>query len=280
MKIRPAAVAGGFYPSDPKRLAHEVDEHLAAPAPYEPAPAKGLRALVVPHAGYIYSGPTAGIGYRLLPPLRDALQRVVMVGPAHYVPVPGVAVSSVDAWETPLGDVPVDAVARKALMAHAEELRSTLTGEAPFSVPVELDDLPHGPEHCLEVQLPFLQRVLPGVPILPMLVGTGDSRGVARLLQPWWDDPMTLILVSSDLSHYERSQVARKHDAHTAEAILAADADAIEDMDACGCRPLRGVLRLAHKAHARVRVLDMRNSSDTAGEESRVVGYGAFAMEV
>lgn len=270
MRVRPAAVAGRFYPESARVLAADVDAHLHAPAPTEPAPAHGLRALVAPHAGYVYSGPTAGVGYRLLPALGTTLRRVVLAGPAHYVAVRGVALSSADAWQTPLGRVPIDTAARDLVLARAREVAG---------IAVAIDDEAHAPEHSLEVQLPFLQRTLPDVPVLPMLVGDSDSHAVADLLAPWWDDAATLLVVSSDLSHYEPVDVARRLDARTAHAIELADADDLGDRDACGARPLRGVLRLARRHRARVRVLDLRTSADTAGDPYRVVGYGAFAME-
>jgi AmmeMemoRadiSam system protein B len=273
MLVRPPAVAGRFYAGSPRRLAADVAEHLASPAPTEPTAAGRLRALVVPHAGYVYSGPTAGVGYRLLPALAPDIRRVVLLGPAHYVPVDGVAASSADAWETPLGDVEVDTEARDALFARA----GARAGRGPR---VAVDDTAHAPEHCLEVQIPFLQQTLPGVPVVPLLVGTGDAGAVADLLEPWWDDPETLIVVSTDLSHYEPVDVARQLDARTAAAVCRVDADAVGDRDACGARPLRAVLTLAARHGATVRLLDLRTSADTAGDPLRVVGYGAFAVEV
>ena len=272
MRLRAAAVAGSFYPGDPRRLSAAVAAYLAAPAPREPAAASRLRCLVVPHAGYVYSGPTAGVGYRLLPALLEDVDRVVLIGPAHRQAVNGVAVSAADAWSTPLGEVEVDAAARAALMDRAE---ATAAGP----VEVRLDDAPHTLEHCLEVQLPFLQATLPDVPVLPLLMGGGGADAVADLLEPWWDAPRTLFVISTDLSHYEPAEAARRHDAHTAAAICRLDAEGIGDQDACGARPLRAGLRLAARAEATARLLDLRNSADTAGGPSRVVGYGAFAIE-
>lgn len=280
MKVRPAAVAGRFYPADPARLAREVEMCLLADplvlppvaqqlTRAQPAAAAAPRALVVPHAGYIYSGPTAGVAYRTVRRLLGAVDRVVLLGPAHYVAVSGVAASSADAWRTPLGEVPLDTAARDDLLARGHVLGGPR---------VAVDDVAHQPEHSLEVQVPFLQNVLPGVPLVPLLVGTSDAEGVAALLDPWWQDPRTLLVVSSDLSHYEPVQVARGLDARTAAAVCRTDAAAVGDRDACGCRPLRAVLRLAARDAATVRLLDLRTSADTAGDPDRVVGYGAFAL--
>jgi AmmeMemoRadiSam system protein B len=267
--VRPPVVAGLFYPADPNALDVSVRTHLQAPAPHEPEPAVHLRGLVVPHAGYVYSGATAGVGYRLLPPLASRLRRVLLLGPPHRVPVRGVQVTAADAWASPLGTVEVDDVGRRALVEAA--------ATSP-RVAVHVGDAAHAPEHCLEVQLPFLQRTLPGVPVLPALIGDAEPGAVADLLDPWWR-PDCLVLVSTDLSHYEPDSVARRHDARTSAAVLACDADAIADVDACGAQALRVLLHLARRHSARVRELDRRTSADTAGDAMRVVGYGAFAVE-
>ena len=270
--IRPPAVAGRFYPGRSDQLAADVRDYLTRPAPRtEPEVPGELRAVVVPHAGYVYSGPTAGVGYRLLVPLHDRVRRIMLLGPPHYVPVTGVALSSATAWHTPLGEAPIDTDAVATLLARAQD--AALTG-----LSVAVDDYAHQPEHSLEVQLPFLQTVLPGVPVCPLLVGTPDAEAVAQLLDDAWSDPGTLLVVSTDLSHYHPEPVARRQDARTAEAIRRADVGAIADDDACGARALRGVLRLTAVTGARVRVLDLCTSADTAGDSHRVVGYGAFAI--
>jgi len=269
MTVRHPAVAGMFYPARADVLRAQVAAHLqaSAPLPTGAPPAGRLAALVVPHAGYVYSGPVAGVGYRLLPALRTRIARVLLLGPAHYVPVRGLALSGADRWQTPLGAVEVDTGGRQRL----------LTG--PAAVPVRVDDDAHRPEHSLEVQLPFLQTVLPDVPVLPVLVGDVDDVAAAEALLPWWHDETCLTVVSTDLSHYEPDWSARDHDARTAAAICRADASAIADHDACGSRPLRVLLRLAASDGACVRLLDRRTSADTAGSPERVVGYGAFAVE-
>jgi AmmeMemoRadiSam system protein B len=270
---RPPAVAGLFYPSDPGALAAQVRAHLSARASPAStggsAPMRDVRALIAPHAGYVYSGPTAGVAYRMLAPVSARVRRVLLLGPPHVVPVLGVAVSGAQRWSTPLGDVVVDDQARTALVAasHAQ------------GVPwlVVQDDDPHVREHSLEVQLPFLQLTLPEVAVLPVLVGDGPVGAVAGLLDDWWAED-SLIVVSTDLSHYETQPSAQSHDARTSAAIVRADPDAIGDRDACGARALRVLLTMAARRGAVVTELDRRTSADTAGSPDRVVGYGAFAV--
>jgi AmmeMemoRadiSam system protein B len=267
-------VAGLFYPSKPEQLARSVQQCLDALPRHDvpattAAPGARLRALVVPHAGYVYSGPTAGVAYRSLLALpADARPRsVLLLGPPHRVPVAGIAASSAQVWRTPLGDARLDVDGRDRLLAAAPDH-------------VYVDDGAHADEHSLEVQVPFLQTVLPGVPVLPLLVGDLDPATGARLLQPWWHEPSVLVVVSTDLSHYEPAGSAERHDARTAASVCAASAASVGDRDACGARPLRVLLTLAANDRARVRLLDRRTSADTAGSAHRVVGYGAFAVEV
>jgi hypothetical protein len=219
----------------------------------------------------VYSGPTAGLGYRLLDTEGPPPRRVLLLGPAHVVPVDGLALSSADVWRTPLGDAPLDIEGRDQLLARAAATRP--------GVPVRVDDGAHQPEHSLEVQVPFLQTVLPDVPVLPVLVGLTAPDAVATLLTRWWDDPATVVVVSTDLSHYEPDASARAHDTRTAAAVLRADAGAIGDRDACGARPLRVLLALAARGHVQVRQLGLATSADSGGSPRRVVGYGAFAVE-
>lgn len=267
--VRRPAVAGFFYPADSLALDAAVRAHLSAPAPQQQEPVSNLRALVVPHAGYVYSGPTAGVGYRLLPAAASRVRRVLLLGPPHRVPVWGVEASGADAWESPLGVVDVDAAGRRRLVeADATSGRRL----------VNVGDIAHEPEHSLEVQIPFLQRTLPGVPVLPVLVGDAAAHEVADLVEPWWADD-SLVVVSTDLSHYEPDTAARRHDERTSRAIVACDPGAIRDSDACGAQALRVLLTLAARHDARVRELDRRTSADTAGSPDRVVGYGAFAVQ-
>ncbi len=258
MSVRRAAVAGMFYPDDPKSLAAAVRTHIDAADP--PEIDFKLHLLIVPHAGYVYSGPTAGYGYRLL--RRRDFRRVVMLGPSHYVPFTGMALPGVDVMETPLGDVSLDfdGVAR--------------AGSDPL---VHDSAEAHRREHSLEVQLPFIQIAAPDVPVIPLLTGAVDPVIAADTIEPLLDEE-TLLLVSSDLSHYHSAATARRLDAATAAAIERMDSDALDRESACGRTGIQMALLLAKRHGCRVKTLDLRNSADTAGSPERVVGYGAFAI--
>ena len=258
MQVRPAAVAGMFYPDNPTRLRFEVRACLDA-ARGEPMRPK---ALVVPHAGYVYSGPIAASAYALLQPLRELIRRVVLLGPAHRVWVPGLALPGVDAFETPLGRVMLD---QDAIASLADLPQVGVYAAA------------HAHEHSLEVHLPFLQIVLDEFALIPLLVGGADAEAVAQVLERLWDDDETLIVVSSDLSHFLPYEDARRVDAETARAILGLDADLVGEQ-ACGAYPLNGLMRVARRRGLRPHLLDLRNSGDTAGDRDQVVGYGAFAF--
>jgi len=263
-RLRAPAVAGTFYPDDPVVLARQVDALLDAvpPAPTAPPPPK---ALVLPHAGYVYSGPIAATGYATLRARAEPIRRVVLLGPAHQVPVRGLATSSADAWVTPLGEVPIDDDARTA----ACELEG-----------VSVDDAAHALEHSLEVHLPFLQRVLgDGFALVPFVVGRAGPETVASVLDRLWGGPETLIVASSDLSHYLDHATATMRDRHTASVIVAGREHELAPDDACGAAPLRGLLVAAAQRGLSPRLLDLRNSGDTAGSRDRVVGYGAFALD-
>ncbi len=222
-----------------------------------------MRAVIVPHAGHVYSGPTAGYAYASLDPAR--VDRVVLLGPAHYVPVDGIGSSSAGAWRTPLGEVPLDADALSELAATTDRI-------APA-------DRAHEPEHCLEVQLPFLQRVLdPGWTLVPLLVGTDLPEEVGALIARATALPGTLVVLSTDLSHYLEHHSAVEMDARTIAAVLRRDAAGIGPRDACGRYPLRGLLTAAAAQEWEVELLDARTSGDTAGDRSRVVGYAAFVL--
>ena len=262
VRVRPAAVAGAFYPgrrdvlsATVRSLLHDADATPASPA------STRLRALIVPHAGYAYSGPIAASAYRRIDPAR--VRRVVLLGPSHRSPLFGLAVSLADVFATPLGPVTVDAAARQVLLD--QDLAT-------------VDDRAHALEHSLEVQLPFLQEVLPGVAVLPVAVGPAPIEVVADAIDALWD-PLTLVVVSSDLSHDESYESARRHDARTSTSITALEPDAIGDRDACGGFAVRGLLLAARRHGVAARVLDLRSSGDTAGDRDRVVGYGAFAFE-
>lgn len=261
--VRPAAVAGMFYPGDKGQLAAQVDAYLdaaAADAAGKPVP----KAIIAPHAGYVYSGPVAATAYARLAPARGTITRVVLLGPCHRVAVRGLAAPTWDAFDTPLGPVPVDRAAVDAALALPQ---------------VETFDATHADEHSLEVHLPFLQTVLGDFSVVPLVVGDATDDEVAEVLDTLWGGPETLIVVSSDLTHYLPYDEARRIDARTAGAIEHLDPAAIGRDQACGRVPVRGLLTLAKRKRLRVATLDLRNSGDTAGDKSRVVGYGAWVFE-
>jgi AmmeMemoRadiSam system protein B len=258
MKAREAAVAGLFYPADAATLKHTVAVLLAAAPQGEPE----AKAIIVPHAGYQYSGPTAACAYRLLESRRSRIRRVVLLGPAHRVYLRGMALPSVDAYTTPLGDVPIDTGAVK----QALELAGT-----------QVSDDAHAAEHSLEVHLPFLQAVLDDFQLVPIVVGVCSAGEVEAVLEALWGGDETLIVISSDLSHYHSYEDARAIDANTSARIEARDA-ALHGEEACGAYALNGLLLAARARGLEVRTLDLRNSGDTAGDKHQVVGYGAYAL--
>ncbi len=261
-RIRPPAVAGLFYPDDAARLARYVQSALGEGMRVVPELGK-VEAVIAPHAGYRFSGPIAARAFAALRQ-HGPVGRILLLGPAHTVPLRGIAAPSWDGFATPLGVVEVDAGLREAL--------STLPR-------VIVDDVPHAREHALEVELPFIQALYPGVPVLPLVVGEATPEEVARVIEVARGvDPDTAIVVSSDLSHYEPYAQARAHDAMTARRIAALDERHIGPHDACGARPLAGLLHEAKAHRWRPVLLDLRNSGDTAGDRERVVGYGAWAF--
>lgn len=258
MRSRPAAVAGLFYPAEPQVLQRRLEAWLPADAEGGPRP----KALVVPHAGYDYSGAIAARAYARLGPLRGTIERVVLAGPAHRVYVRGAAIPSVAAFESPLGPVRLDAAALARLAA------------LDF---VDVDDVPHAREHCLEVHLPLLQRALGDFALVPIVVGDATPAEAERLFEALWGGDETLLVVSTDLSHYLPYDEASRRDRATAEAILRLDAR-LDPEDACGAHPLNGFLLAARHHGLNAELVDLRNSGDTAGDRDRVVGYGAFAF--
>jgi MEMO1 family protein len=261
-RVRAPAVAGTFYPDDPVMLGRQLDALLGA---VPPSPQPAPKAFVLPHAGYVYSGPIAATGYAMLRDRVEPVTRVVLLGPAHYVPVRGLATSSADAWRTPLGEVPIDADARTAACA--------LPG-------VAVDDAAHAPEHSLEVHVPFLQRVLgDGFALVPFVVGRAEPDTVAAVLDLLWDGDDTVVIASSDLSHYLDHATATARDRQTASRIVAGSGGEIVSEDACGAAPIRGLLVAGARHGLSPRLLELRNSGDTAGPRDRVVGYGAFALD-
>ena len=258
--VQTAGVAGLFYPSDPGELASGVDASLARAAAAEMAP----KAVIAPHAGHVYSGDIAGAAYRLLSKRKGEIRRVVLLGPTHRMPVRGMALSPADAWRTPFGDVAVDRTARDAL---ARQPGVTVAPE------------PFEGEHGLEVHLPFIQRALGEVEVLPILVGQPAPGQVSQVLEQLWGGPETAIVVSSDLSHYHDYDTARAKDAETASGIERLQPQVCEGHRACGHFIIDGLLDQARRRDLRVTALDVRNSGDTHGPRDRVVGYGSFAFE-
>lgn len=260
-RTRPAAVAGRFYPADASTLRRVIERFAAEPPPC-PAPAH-VRALIVPHAGYEYSGPVAASAYACLTACRDVVRRVVLIGPAHWVFVSGLCVPSWDSFGTPLGAVPVDRAGVDAILGRPG---------------VRIDDQAHEREHCLEVQLPFLQRGLTSFSIVPVLVGDASAEDVAAALDAVWGGEETLIVVSSDLSHYLDWGSAREADAVTAAAIDRLAVDELDEHSACGRLAIAGLLLVAKRRRLAPCRLDLRNSGDTSGDRDTVVGYGAWAF--
>jgi len=259
-RVRPPACAGRFYPADPTELRQRVKNLLAsAKTPDGPAP----KAIIAPHAGYDYSGPVAASAHARLQPARDTIKRVVLIGPAHYAEFAGLATSSADAFSTPLGSVPVD----KNAIA---QLR--------FLPQVTVFEQAHEQEHCLEVHLPFLQTVLDGFVLVPLLVGDAADEEVAEVLAALWSGPETCVVVSSDLSHHLDYPTAKAADEKTALVIEALRGEQLDGNQACGVGPIRGFLHLARERGLRPCCVDLRSSGDTAGPRDRVVGYGAFVF--
>jgi MEMO1 family protein len=258
MRVRPAAVAGSFYPADAQELERMVDGMLArvARGPHALCP----KALIVPHAGLVYSGPIAATAFAQLSPYASTIQRIVLLGPTHRVATRGLSLPDADAVETPLGTIEIDA-------------------EAALALGIPKNARVHEREHSLEVELPFLQRVLPRFRVVPLAVGHADTHDVARVLTALWGGAETVIVVSSDLSHYLPYPVAKKRDHATAEAIVALSDGDVEDDDACGAYAVRGLLAEAKRRALRGALLDLRSSGDTAGNPNDdVVGYGSFAF--
>ena len=262
--IRPPAVAGMFYPGDPDNLRDDLAACLAVAA-VTPAPTPGhglLKAVIVPHAGYVYSGGTAGKAYALLAPLAGRITRVVLLGPCHRVSVRGLAAPTVKAFATPLGSIPLDRAALDALADLPQLVAS---------------DAAHAQEHSLEVQLPFLQTVLGSFELVPLAVGQTGAAEVAQVLDRLWGGPETLIVISSDLSHFHGYAEAQKIDHATADHILALE-QLTSFEQACGALPINGLIAVAKKRGLRIERVAQCNSGDTAGDKSRVVGYASFAL--
>jgi AmmeMemoRadiSam system protein B len=258
--VRKAAVAGLFYPSDPRELQAQLEELLAQVAdPRAAAP----KAIIAPHAGYIYSGAIAASAYARLRTARDRIRRVVLAGPAHRVAFRGLARAAADEFETPLGRVTIDNPALDRL----GDLAQVITHDAA-----------HAQEHSLEVHLPFLQTLLADFTLVPLVVGDAAPAQVAQVLERLWGGPETLVVVSSDLSHYLPYAAAQVRDRATSRAIEALRFEDLGYDDACGRAPVSGLLHLARRRGLGVQTVDLRNSGDTAGDRDRVVGYGAYVV--
>lgn len=259
MSIRKTAVAGQFYEADTVSLQQQVGNLMSAVS-------SGLKsipkALIVPHAGYIYSGSIAARAYGCLESQRDQIRRVVLLGPAHRVFLDGMAVPSVDLFTTPLGDVPLD---REAI-----EQITDMPG-------VSVSDQAHQDEHCLEVQLPFLQTLLAQFTLVPVVVGDCDPDRVADVIDQLWGESDTLVVISTDLSHFLSYEEAGLVDARTCSRILE-KASSLSGEEACGARALNGLMRSEHVRALDIELLGACNSGDTAGNKDRVVGYGAFLL--
>jgi hypothetical protein len=259
-KIRQPAVAGTFYPAGGGELHDMLASLLAITTPGEQPPPK---ALIVPHAGYVYSGPVAATAYARLRPLASSVRRVVVMGPSHRVAFHGLAVSNDTVFRTPLGDVALDTATIQALIALPQ---------------VHIDDKAHRTEHSLEVHLPFLQEMLDNFVLVPIVVGDATPAEVCEVVSLLWDGPETLLIVSSDLSHYHDYATATRLDRATSHAIETLAFEKISYEDACGRNPVNGLLLYARQQGLTIETLDLRNSGDTAGPRDQVVGYGAYVI--
>ena len=260
MDIRNPSVAGLFYPANPESLHRDIDSFLHA---VPPLPPRRPKAIVSPHAGYVYSGPVAAFAYAAVRPFAADIQRVVLFAPAHRLPFRGLAVPSSDCFRTPLGDVPVD---RDGVATALQQPG------------VEMLDAAFDQEHAIEVQLPFLQEAVGDFHLVPVVAGMADDHEVTGVMAALWGGEETLFVISSDLSHYLDYESARERDQQTRLAIETLRPEALEGHDACGYIPLRGLLSVARDKGLHVETLDMRNSGDTAGPRDRVVGYGSYAV--
>lgn len=256
---RAPAVAGTFYPRSAQTLSQTVGNLLATAKVQEGLYPCGV---IAPHAGYAYSGVVAARAFANLRRLHGQIERAIIIGPAHFVPFFGIAAPTHAAFTTPLGEVPVDLATVEAL--NEETL-------------VAINDEAHAPDHAIEVELPFLQSIFADLPIIPLLFGSTTAEAIAAVIARIWTDD-TLLIISSDMSHFESYHVARRHDERTAAAIEAFDEAAIGPSDACGHLAIRGALKEAMRRGLKVTRLALCNSGDTAGDRSSVVGYGAWAF--
>lgn len=256
---RPPAVAGMFYPADPDQLRKDIENYLSTAKAARFTP----KAIIAPHAGYIYSGPVAASAYASLKAAHNKIKHVILLGPAHRVPFIGLAAPSVKSFTTPLGAIAIN----QALIKQLQRLPQ-----------VKTLDSAHELEHSLEVQLPFLQIMLDDFDLLPLVVGDADMASVAEVLNLVWGGDDTLIVISSDLSHYHDYTTAQSMDKLTSKAIEQLQPEQIHSDMACGRNPVNGLLSLAKQKGLTATTLDLRNSGDTAGPRDKVVGYGAYVF--
>ncbi len=262
-QIRQPAVAGMFYPADAAHLRPMLEEFLQQAGQQLDENAPVPRAIIVPHAGYVYSGPVAASAYARLRPAHARYKRVLLLGPSHRVPFRGLATSSATHFLTPLGQIPLDRASLERLETLPQVTRL---------------DQAHAMEHSLEVQLPFLQSVLDEFVLVPLVVGDTDPHEVSEIIEQFWDD-QTLIVISSDLSHYHDYATAQQLDTATSRAIEALRPESIGYGDACGRNPVNGLLQFARAHGLHASMVDLRNSGDTAGPRDQVVGYGAYLLQ-
>ncbi len=257
---RPTAVAGRFYPENPQQLRQQIQGFMSqASIQSEQAP----KAIIAPHAGYVYSGAIAANAYAQLLSRKDKIKRVVLLGPAHSVAFRGIATSSANHYQSPFGLIKLDQATQNQLLTLPQ---------------VQLFDIAHAQEHSLEVHLPFLQYLLTDFSLIPLVVGNTTPQAVAEVLAEVWGGDETLIVISSDLSHYHDYQTAKSMDQATSQSIVALQYQTITPEDACGCHPINGLLYYAKQQQLHSEILDLRNSGDTAGPRSQVVGYGAYGF--
>ena len=259
-KIKQADVAGMFYPGEEASLRQMVDGFIQKALSFDLRP----RAIIAPHAGYIYSGSIAGTAYKTIAAVRDQIENVIIMSPAHRFYLRGIALHMADAFATPLGNIPVNI----GIVKKIKQFSSVQWEERSFIQ-----------EHGLETHLPFIQRAFkPGIKIVPMIVGECQESEVAEILESVWEDPRNFVIISSDLSHFHSYADAKKLDRNTVDLIQNLDSQSLDTEFACGHYPICGLLNLARNRKLKIKALDIRSSGDTAGSKESVVGYGSFAV--